>query len=64
MRSTPVVRMLSTLMIGMGIAMVARTVQAGAGASFTIGYLVGGGLIIAGFLRLWLLHAGQRGGES
>ena len=49
MRRTPV---LSALTIAVGVALIARTVQLGIGGG--LGLLVGGLLVVAGSLRLYL----------
>ncbi len=43
---------LSAVLVGLGIAVIARTVQAGVGGG--LGLLLGGLLTAAGFLRLYL----------
>jgi len=43
---------ISLLLIGLGIAVIARTVQAGVGGG--LGLLLGGMLVAAGLLRLYL----------
>lgn len=50
----------SLLLVALGVAVVVRTVQAGAGASFAIGYLLGGGIVLAGIGRLYLVGASHR----
>jgi hypothetical protein len=43
---------LSVLLIGLGLAVIARTVQEGVGGG--LGLLLGGMLVVAGSLRLYL----------
>jgi hypothetical protein len=43
---------LSCLMVGLGLAVIARTIQAGLGGG--LGLLLGGMLVAAGALRLYL----------
>lgn len=47
------------LVCAMGIAVIVRTAQAGAHSPLALGYLLGGGMVVVGALRLWL---GRRGG--
>jgi hypothetical protein len=42
----------SLLLVGLGVAVIARTVQAGVGGG--LGLLLGGMLVLAGALRLYL----------
>ncbi len=47
--------LMNLILMGIGVAVLVRTAVAG-GAAFSVGYLIGGGLLIAGALRLWLLR--------
>ena len=47
--------LMNLILMGIGVAVLVRTATAG-GAAFSVGYLIGGGLLIAGVLRLWLLR--------
>jgi hypothetical protein len=47
--------LMNLVLMGIGVAVLVRTATAG-GSAFSVGYLIGGGLLIAGALRLWLLH--------
>jgi hypothetical protein len=42
-----------------GIAVLVRTATSG-GSALAVGYLIGGGLLVAGGLRLWLLRKTAR----
>jgi hypothetical protein len=55
---------LSVAMLGVGVAMIARTVQAGVGGG--LGLILGGMLVAAGALRLYLsrLSSGSRPGKA
>jgi hypothetical protein len=46
---------MNVILMAIGVAVLVRTATSGGGA-FAVGYLIGGGLLIAGALRLWLLH--------
>jgi hypothetical protein len=47
--------LMNLLLMGIGIAVLVRTATSG-GSALAVGYLIGGGLLIAGGLRLWLLR--------
>lgn len=57
MRRSSVSQVLGSFMIGMGIAMIIQTLRAGGGWGLHNGYVLGGGLILAGLLRLYLVRA-------
>jgi hypothetical protein len=46
---------MNLILIVIGFAVLVRTATAG-GPVLAVGYLIGGGLVIAGCLRLWLLR--------
>jgi hypothetical protein len=46
--------LMNLVLMAIGVAVLVRTVTAG-GSALAVGYLIGGGLLIAGGLRLWLL---------
>ena len=46
--------LMNLVLMAIGVAVLVRTVSAG-GSALAVGYLIGGGLLIAGGLRLWLL---------
>jgi hypothetical protein len=52
-----VVRLLSVLLIALGVAVVVRTVALGVGGG--LGLLLGGLMILAGALRLWMAGGGS-----
>ena len=56
------VRFMSALLVVIGIAVILRTVQAGAGVTFATGYLLGGVLVLAGVARALLARAQRDGG--
>ena len=47
-------RMLAVFMLGLGTAMIIQTIRAGGGFGLHTGYILGGGLILAGLLRLYI----------
>ena len=47
--------LMNVILMGIGVAVLVRTAASG-GSAFAVGYLIGGGLVIAGALRLWLLR--------
>jgi hypothetical protein len=47
--------LMNIVLIVIGFAVLVRTATAG-GPILAVGYLIGGGLVIAGCLRLWLLR--------
>jgi hypothetical protein len=53
-------RVLSVVIIGLGVAVVVRTVALGVGGG--LGLLLGGLMILAGALRLWLAGGAWRRG--
>lgn len=54
-------RLLSVILIAIGVALVVQTIRHGGGWSLRVGYLVGAGMVVAGCARMWL--TGQfRGG--
>ena len=46
--------LMNVALLVIGVAVLVRTASAG-GSGLSVGYLIGGGLVIAGALRLWLL---------
>jgi hypothetical protein len=47
--------LMNVVLMAIGVAVLVRTATAG-GSVLAVGYLIGGGLVIAGALRLWLLR--------
>ena len=47
--------LMNVILMAIGIAVLVRTATAG-GPALAVGYLIGGGLLVAGGLRLWLLR--------
>lgn len=47
-------RMLAMFMLGLGTAMIVQTIRAGGGIGLHTGYILGGGLILAGLLRMYI----------
>jgi hypothetical protein len=55
---TVATRVMSALLVVLGVTIVAVTAAAGGGARPAVGYVIGTGLAAAGGLRLYLLHRG------
>lgn len=53
-------RVLSVLLIALGVAVVARTIALGVGGG--LGLLLGGLMVLAGVLRLWMAGGAWRRG--
>jgi hypothetical protein len=47
--------LMNVILMAIGVAVLVRTATSG-GSALAVGYLIGGGLLIAGALRLWLLR--------
>ncbi len=60
MRRSSLAQVFASFMIGMGIAMIIQTIRAGGGWGLHNGYVLGGGLILAGLLRLYLQRGSRR----
>lgn len=56
-------RLLSMVLVGIGIALVAQTIRHGGGLNLRVGYLIGAGMIVAGCARMWL-NGQLRSGRS
>jgi hypothetical protein len=46
---------MNLILMAIGVVVLVRTATSG-GSALAVGYLIGGGLLIAGGLRLWLLR--------
>jgi hypothetical protein len=55
-------RLLSTLLVVLGVALVVSALARGGGA-LALGVVVGAALALAGAGRLWLMRAARPGGE-
>jgi hypothetical protein len=47
--------LMNVILMAIGVAVLVRTATSG-GSELAVGYLIGGGLLVAGGLRLWLLR--------
>jgi hypothetical protein len=46
---------MNLILMAIGVVVLVRTATSG-GSALAVGYLIGGGLLIAGGLRLWILR--------
>jgi hypothetical protein len=46
---------MNLILMAIGVVVLVRTATSG-GSTLAVGYLIGGGLLVAGGLRLWLLR--------
>lgn len=59
MRGRPAQMAFSVLIVGIGVAIVVRTIALGVGGG--LGLLIGGLLVLGGVLRLYMVSAWRRG---